>query len=600
MTRMPWREPSDSELLDASRAGDGSAFAALWTRHRDAGLTAARHLAPPSSAEDVVSEAYLRIFQLVRTGKGPTGAFRPYLYRTIRSISADWWRRPEDVSDDLDTVAVPSEAGPWEDGVFDRSAAAIAFGTLQPRWQAVLWYTEVEGMAPRQAAKLLGLSANGVSALAKRARTALQSAWVEAHVDRELAAAACRETLSELQRYQRGKATAAVARSVEAHLAECRSCSLAAEEYSMLNRQLALTILGILLGTGTTFSFLGGIGGTTAASAAVGAAGLAGASNGSAVGAGGSVLGTGGASGAAGASAVGAAAASPAVVLAAAATAVALVVTGVTVSQLGSGNAAQPAAQAADSAGPSDSGADRRQAAPSETRSDARPADDGSTEPTHPTTQGASAPAHVETGSASLPEPRIEPRAPEVTDPPQPPEPEPPVPDTGLSTVTVHPEPPQPPTTDPPDESTEDPGTGDPGTEDPGPQTGTGTDPDPGTEGPGNPALTAGTVCWEEQWHGRASARLLGLASEPGTIRVRVSQAGASPVELPGAGGRAVGIPGTTAALWRTASLTPLAQWAGLGPGDLADALVEVRLVADDGRGSAWEPVSGAMPSCLL
>ena len=250
-------ERSDAELLDEARGGDTSAFALLWERHSRAGLVAARHMSSSSHADDLVSEAYLRILELVLDGRGPRGAFRPYLYRTIQSIAADHWRRPEDTSDALDEIPLLTETGPWEDGAFDRNAAARAFTTLTERWQAVLWYTEVEGMPPREVAKILGISPNGVSALAKRAREALQSAWVEAHVDRQLADEACRSTLEHLQRYQRGKLTAAVSREVAAHLDTCDTCARAAAEYSTLNRQLALVLVGVLLGGGSAFSFLG-------------------------------------------------------------------------------------------------------------------------------------------------------------------------------------------------------------------------------------------------------------------------------------------------------------------------------------------------------
>lgn len=280
MPRSAHPELSDAELLDATRAGDTAAFAVLWERHSRAGLTAARHLGSPSHAEDIVSEAYLRILELVIDGRGPHGAFRPYLYRTVQTIAADHWRNPEDTSDTLDQVPDLTEAGPWEDGAFDRNAAARAFESLNERWQSVLWYTEVEGMPPREVAKLLGLSANGVSALAKRAREALQSAWVEAHVDRELSDVDCRVTLENLQRYQRGKLTAAASRDVKAHLEICEDCARAAKEYAVLNRQLALTLVGILLGGGSAFSFLGNFGAAAPASAATLAGGAAGASSG--------------------------------------------------------------------------------------------------------------------------------------------------------------------------------------------------------------------------------------------------------------------------------------------------------------------------------
>ncbi|UOR02115.1 sigma-70 family RNA polymerase sigma factor [Leucobacter allii] len=305
MPIFPAHERSDAELLDDCRAGDTAAFGVLWERHRRAGYVAARNLAPSLSADDLVAEAYLRILELVTDGRGPHGAFRPYLYRVIRSIAADTYRSPEDSSDELDAIPDLTDAVPWEERSFDRDAAARAFGTLNERWQAVLWYTEVEGMPPREVAKLLGISPNSVSALAVRAREGLQSAWVEAHVDRELADAACRTTLGHLQRYQRGKLTAAASRDVAAHLDACDSCAAAAREYTVLNRQLALVLAGILLGIGPASALLAGLGPSTAASAATGAtAGIASPGSGAGAGSGGAAGGN--AAGAAGAGAAGA------------------------------------------------------------------------------------------------------------------------------------------------------------------------------------------------------------------------------------------------------------------------------------------------------
>lgn len=239
---------SDEELLRVCRDGDTEAFAALWERHRRAGFVAARSLAPSLDADDLVSEAYLRIFELVRAGRGPTGAFRPYLYRVIRSVSADRFRSGEQSTVELHDVPELHETAPWEDNAFDLNAVTEAFSSLTPRWQAALWYTEVEGLPPREAAVFLGLSANSTSALAARARDALKSAWVEAHVHRELADGACRFTIEHLQRFQRGKLTARVSRQVEAHLDGCDACTRAAAEAKALNRQLGLVLAWISLG----------------------------------------------------------------------------------------------------------------------------------------------------------------------------------------------------------------------------------------------------------------------------------------------------------------------------------------------------------------
>ena len=269
MPKFPGSSLSDGQLLDHCRAGDGRAFGILWERHRHAAHKAARGLAPTLDADDLVSEAYLKILELVQDGRGPRGAFRPYLYQVIRTCAVDQFRSPELASDELDQIPDLHEAGPWEDNAFDLNAVATAFATLDERWQAALWYAEVEGLPPRRVAPLLGLSANAASALTARAREALQSAWVEAHVNRELNHARCVSTVERLQRFQRGKLTKAASREVEEHLETCGNCRAAAAEASTLNRKLGLILAGALLGGGGVAALLQQLGiASTAGSAA--------------------------------------------------------------------------------------------------------------------------------------------------------------------------------------------------------------------------------------------------------------------------------------------------------------------------------------------
>ncbi len=261
---------SDEDLLSAYRAGDSAALAVLWERHVRPAIVAARSIAPSLDAEDVVSDAYLKIIESIEKGRGPHGAFRPYLYRVVQSVAADKLRSPETHVAELHESHEIPEADPWEDRAFDRNAAAQAFNSLSERWQSVLWYTEVEGLPPREAAQLLGIKPNAVSALASRAREALASAWVEAHVQRELASAECESTLQDLQRYQRGKLTSARSRAVQAHLQTCRSCAAAADEVALLNRKLALILATIFVGGGSATALLGGFTGSTPAAASTG------------------------------------------------------------------------------------------------------------------------------------------------------------------------------------------------------------------------------------------------------------------------------------------------------------------------------------------
>ena len=92
---------SDAELIDRARSGDTRAFGELWRRHYRSAARVARQFTSSIDADDLVSEAYARIYQRVLAGGGPTGAFRPYLYTTIRNLASSWGAASRDVQVDV-------------------------------------------------------------------------------------------------------------------------------------------------------------------------------------------------------------------------------------------------------------------------------------------------------------------------------------------------------------------------------------------------------------------------------------------------------------------------------------------------------------------
>ncbi|HXH34917.1 MAG TPA: sigma-70 family RNA polymerase sigma factor [Plantibacter sp.] len=243
-------ERSDSELIDGTRAGSQDAYAELWRRHANAGRTVARSVTSSLDPDDLVSESFARIYQAIRRGKGPTGAFRPYLFTTVRNTAAAWGRARRETSlDTLDSFEDPdtNEASSIE--ALDRSLSARAFRSLPTRWQEVLWYTEIEGMSPAEVAPLLGMKANSVSALAYRAREGLREAWIQAHLrsvddDSEHAF-----TISRLGSYARGNLAARDTAKLEAHLDACQRCTIVAAEAKEVGSRMALVLLPLVAGT---------------------------------------------------------------------------------------------------------------------------------------------------------------------------------------------------------------------------------------------------------------------------------------------------------------------------------------------------------------
>lgn len=242
-------ERSDAELIEHTRTGSQDAYAELWRRHSNAGRTVARSVTSSLDPDDLVSESFARIYQAVRRGKGPTGAFRPYLFTTIRNTAAAWGRSRRETSlDTLDSFEDPdtNEASSIE--ALDRSLSARAFRSLPTRWQEVLWYTEIEAMTPAEVAPLLGMKANSVSALAYRAREGLREAWIQAHLQAVDDDSEHAFTISRLGSYARGNLSARDTAKVESHLDACQRCTIVAAEAKEVGSRMALVLLPLVAG----------------------------------------------------------------------------------------------------------------------------------------------------------------------------------------------------------------------------------------------------------------------------------------------------------------------------------------------------------------
>ena len=264
---------SDQELIEQTRSGDQRAFGELWRRHYRSGARVARQFTSTIDADDLVSEAYTRIYQRVLAGGGPTGAFRPYLYTTIRNLASTWGAASKEVQvDDLADFEDPQTLDDPAAIALDRTLTARAFRSLPDRWQSVLWYTEVEGMDPHEVAPLLGMSANGVAALSYRAREGLRKAWLQAHISDASAAGECQWTMSHMGEHARRKLSARDSERMAFHLTVCPKCAIVSEELDEVGSRLALVMLPIVLGGVAGGALLTSLGGASAAVSSTAAA----------------------------------------------------------------------------------------------------------------------------------------------------------------------------------------------------------------------------------------------------------------------------------------------------------------------------------------
>ncbi|HEU5470522.1 MAG TPA: sigma-70 family RNA polymerase sigma factor [Actinophytocola sp.] len=249
---------SDAALIAAVRRGDTTAYGVLYQRH----LPAANRMAgcltrTRAEREDLVAEAYTRVLQALRSGRGPTEEFRPYLLVTMRHLAINSGRRNLATALFADLPeAILSEMPAEPAGDESHAKAAHAFAGLPERWRMVLWHTEIEGESPTEIAPLLGMTPNGVAALAYRAREGLRQAYLRQHVPAGSHLRECRVARDKLAGWVRRSISAPQQRKIDAHLNRCGRCRDLADGLARVNGDLPAILAAIVLGAPLVSGYL--------------------------------------------------------------------------------------------------------------------------------------------------------------------------------------------------------------------------------------------------------------------------------------------------------------------------------------------------------
>ncbi|MDR7383583.1 sigma-70 family RNA polymerase sigma factor [Promicromonospora iranensis] len=226
----------------------------LYERHAAAARALARQYVSPADAEDVVSDAFSKLFEMLRRGAGPDAGFRPYLYTVVRHRSFDVSRgaartRPS-TDDEIESVLgrVASDEDPALAG-FERSVVSKAYFDLPERWREVLWYVLVDDLKPAQVAPVLGLSPNGVSALLYRAKEALRAGYLQQHLT-HAPSDTCRSVNPLLGGYVRDSLSKRETTKIADHLATCGTCNALVLELHDVAHGMKTVIAPLVLGAG--------------------------------------------------------------------------------------------------------------------------------------------------------------------------------------------------------------------------------------------------------------------------------------------------------------------------------------------------------------
>ena len=244
---------TDGELVRDAALGEQGANEELYRRHAEAAWRVAQAVARNrDDAADAVSEAFTRVLQKVASGRlSIEGSLRPYLMTAVRNAAIDNLRRGGrlDLTDSESSFEGRSGLPEPQEKLFaalDTALIASAFRTLPERWRSILWLTEVEGMEPREVADVMRITPNNAAQLAVRARAALRTRFLQAHVGANVAEG-CRDSVEKLGAYVSGKLAARDIAAVDQHLAGCSICTDRAAELEDVGSRLRKIVLPLPL-----------------------------------------------------------------------------------------------------------------------------------------------------------------------------------------------------------------------------------------------------------------------------------------------------------------------------------------------------------------
>ncbi|MGN9837776.1 sigma-70 family RNA polymerase sigma factor [Nonomuraea sp. H19] len=240
---------SDADLLQAAKGGNAVAYGQLYERHVAAARALARQLVKGTEVEDVVAEAFTKILDLVGRGIGPESGFRTYLLTVVRRTVYDR-SRIESRQVTTEEIEDYDPGVPFVDPALvglEKSTIARAYLSLPERWRAVLWHTEVERIKPAEVAPLLGLSVNGVAALAYRAREGLRQACLRLQL-RAKPRRECLPVLGKMGAYVRGGLARRDSKEVDEHVSGCEECHGVLLELADVNRGLRVMVGPLIAG----------------------------------------------------------------------------------------------------------------------------------------------------------------------------------------------------------------------------------------------------------------------------------------------------------------------------------------------------------------
>lgn len=185
----------DAGVVAAAGRGDSAAMEKLLMRAQDTAWRFSMTVCGDAhDAEDAMQEALIKTYRYASRIRDPE-AFRPWLYRTVRNACLMGRRKRagepsrlqsiDELLRDSAETAGSRIRHPGKDPEQLAGNAALqrrlrrALRDLPPRYRAIVFLREMEGLSTREVADVLEISEDSVKTRLHRARVALQTALAE-------------------------------------------------------------------------------------------------------------------------------------------------------------------------------------------------------------------------------------------------------------------------------------------------------------------------------------------------------------------------------------------------------------------------------------
>ena len=164
---------NDSVLLERAREYDAQALAEIYDRYAESIYRYAyRYVGDANLAEDLTSEVFLKLLQVLGTSRAPREQLQGWLYRVARNLAVDWFRKQaKGVALSLNEELTPDGDSPVtrleQEQLHQDLREAISM--LTPSQQQVIVLRFGEGRKISEIGRLMGKSEGSIKLMQYRA-----------------------------------------------------------------------------------------------------------------------------------------------------------------------------------------------------------------------------------------------------------------------------------------------------------------------------------------------------------------------------------------------------------------------------------------------